>query len=403
MLHLKGEISRGDHHVLLHYQNPRPFGEWKTMKLVDILAKTKEDASLIAVSCQLTGHIQHNFGLRRLFRPDVTVDTLANRLVTHMSKAQDTFSLASLKPTLAYDGSGDNRFVVKLPPQTVLVTEGNGFFFHLIGFSPEQVQSYPKGLYGLGNNTDEEVTIRAEEACPPRMVLTDLFFSLDSCAHLEESQLEAQGEGNFDLAFLREMDGREAMSQAQLLQVDSPSHLAQEISKLLRQIEAKLGLFPGILAVQVAGEALTFFVRTERTVDMTVGLTFNDSLAKILGTTKAHTMKLWAGENPPSSGIRKGEFVTGAVQKIETNLLERLFPLLLRGSSGLRGSSLSYVAGEGAVAALAYITGDGEVIGVPVPVGEFDSSVEIAFYRRDLTELSFSEDTVVLAHFRLLA
>ncbi len=404
MLHLKGEVPRGGSTVLLQYQNPRPFGQFKKMRLIDILGKSKEDTSVFAIAASVKGFLQHSFRLRRLFLEDVTVENVAKRLNNHMANVQDTFSLMRQKPSLGYD-SERSKFFVKLSPGTMLATEGSRLLLNLMGFSTAQVKELPKGLFGITNEKMEgEVTVWGEEACPPHMIVTDLFYSLETCTDIDESVLTNLGEGNFELAFHRELPERDQVAQTEMREVDSSSQLAQEIAGLLRELEIKIGLFPGIMAVEEFGEGLAFYVQTKQSPSLQVNLTFNGALAQVMNTPRFHSMRLDPGENPRSVGNRKGEFVTGKIKKLEANLLEKLYPLLLR-SEGAGGavSSLSYVEGKGAIDSLAYITVEGEIVGTPVAVGEFDSSVQIRFYRRDLSELIFPQDTIILAHFRLLA
>ncbi len=400
MLHLRGTVSEGDNRVRLRYQNPRPFGQPRRMKLVDLLGKSVEDPSVFVITCSLRGHLQHSFQLRRALEADVTVEKLAKRFGQHMAKVQDTFSVLDQKPTLGYDARESNSFFVRLPPATILVMEAKAMFFNLLGFAPDQIKAYPKGLVGLGNEGDEVVTVVAREPCPPNLLTRDLFYTLESCEDLDEEEYERLGEGNFELAFHRELPEKEVFSQCRVQGVDSPSQLAQVLRPLLRDVETQLGLFPGILVVEEVDKALSFFVRTAQAPTVEVTLVFNDALARVMNTARAHSLKLRTAENPPGTGTKKGQFVTGEVRKIVTNVLETLYPLLLR-TSGQQ--AMSFAAGSGPIATLAYITGDGEIIANPVWLGEYDSCVEIRFYRRDLTELRFAQDTDILAHFKLLA
>ncbi len=400
MLHLRGTVTEGDNRVRLRYQNPRPFGEQRRMKLIDLLGKNVEDPSVFVITCSLRGHLQHSFQLRKVLDAEVTVEKLAKRFGQHMSRAQDTFSILDKKPTLGYDARDTNTFFVRLPPATILVMEAKAIFFNLLGFAPDQIKRYPKGLVGLGNEGGELITIFAREPCPLNLLVSDLFYSLESCEDLDEEEYEGLGEGNFELAFHSELPEQEVFSQCRVHGVDSPSQLAQVIRPLLRDVEGKLGLFPGILVVEEVDNALSFFVRTAQAPPVEVTLVFNDALARVMNTGRAHSLRLRAAENPPGSGAKKGQFVTGEVRKIVTNVLESLYPLLLR-TTGQQ--AMSFAAGSGPIATLAYVTGDGEIIANPVELGEYDSCVEIRFYRRDLTELRFAQDTDILAHFKLLA
>ena len=262
MLHLRGTVTEGDNRVRLRYQNPRPFGEQRRMKLIDLLGKNVEDPSVFVITCSLRGHLQHSFQLRKVLDAEVTVEKLAKRFGQHMSRAQDTFSILDKKPTLGYDARDTNTFFVRLPPATILVMEAKAIFFNLLGFAPDQIKRYPKGLVGLGNEGGELITIFAREPCPPNLLVSDLFYSLESCEDLDEEEYEGLGEGNFELAFHSELPEQEVFSQCRVQGVDSPSQLAQVIRPLLRDVEGKLGLFPGILVVEEVDNALSFFVRT---------------------------------------------------------------------------------------------------------------------------------------------
>ena len=394
MYHLRGEGGKGDNRVLFPYGNINPFSKGQSAKLVDLLIRPVEDPYNISLQASATGIVGGPCVLKGLFEEEFTVEKLVKKIVFQIGRSRRKWKPFKNKPGLTFRKQ-EQKFVLTLPPQSRAVVKESALLFGLLGFGPEQnVTELGEDVYGIVNMTDEKMVISAQEEMPEGAIVKDLNMMIETASSFEQRHWDANPDGNFNLFFQRDMrDVEFPLITKKLENLEGIDQVVTLWRKMLGTLVEQLDLEQNSFLVKKIDQKIEIGLLPSIPTDFKLKLVLNEAFSRLLNANSVINFD-FSDVEEDSSGEK---IYVGPLQEIAQNLLDKMVPLLICNSTITAGS---YITGVGPAGTLAFISADGEIFPQPVPLDELSGTLEMSFYRRDLTPLLFETDVEMIAHLK---